>query len=58
MIIAIDGPAASVRALLLAQLQHRQESLLWHLDTSHLLHALLALLLLLKQLFLRVMSPP
>src|SRR5579884_3796487 len=43
------GSRASAR---LPKLQHRQERLLRHLDASHLLHPLLALLLLLEQLAL------
>src|SRR6187399_342097 len=44
-----------MRSSLLAtavHLEHREERLLWHLDRAHLLHALLALLLLLEQLAL------
>src|SRR5205814_2398439 len=46
------GTRTAVARLLLAELEHGEERLLRHLDATHLLHPLLALLLLLEQLFL------
>src|ERR671916_277646 len=50
VIARLGGPAGGGR--LGVGREHGQERLLWHLDRAHLLHALLALLLLLEQLAL------
>src|SRR5262245_49377585 len=47
----MSSPATHGRSsLLLVQVEHGEEGLLWHLDRADLLHPFLALLLLLQQL--------
>src|SRR5256885_16119404 len=50
--VTAERARVTIPALLLPYLQHGQERLLRHLDPAHLLHALLARLLLLEQLAL------